>query len=121
MKLQPKKNVLTWLLFLTVPLWQGLLYANHSEEALCEKLYVDSLQKAKKALAEKKRDDALRFLLDAAALTEHCASVPEEPHRREQGKNNELALFPARAWPYLECSLRISSISLGSTDWPALS
>ena len=86
MKLKQKKRVAAFLLLLTVTLLQAPLYADSSAEALCEKFHAESLKKAKQALVEGKTDEALRFLQEAAAISERCArlSEPERPSGHEE-------------------------------------
>ena len=90
MWLQNKKNLAGFLLFLGFILWQAPLNAESPADALCERLYSDWLTKAKQALAEGKREEALRFLLEAATVTERCASSPE-PYRQSGPEENALA------------------------------
>jgi hypothetical protein len=91
---QVKKLSTTCLLFLALFVRGGTLNADSSPEALCQTLYSDSLNRAKKALLEGKRDEAVRFLVEAATITEQCASLPE-PHRGREPKENVLASAPS--------------------------
>jgi hypothetical protein len=90
MQVRHTKWLVALVLALGFLLWQTPLNADSSAEALCERLYATLLNKAKQALAEGKRDDALRFLLEAATVTERCASSPE-PHRQRGAEENVLA------------------------------
>jgi hypothetical protein len=94
MQLQHKGYLPSLLLFLGFMLWQAPLSAESSAEALCERLYSDSLNKAKQALAEGKRDEALRFLLEAATITERCANS-SEPNRGRRPEENVLSSAPS--------------------------
>ena len=71
-----------------------------STDELCERLYAEYLTKAQKALAEEKREDALRFLLEAQAVAQKCADSAERPPPQKQlresdhaftGQHNELS------------------------------
>lgn len=90
MQVRHKKCLTRLSLFLCSLLWQTPLNAESSAEALCERLYSDLLNKAKQALVEGKRDEALRLLLQAATVTERCASSPE-PYRQRGAEENVLA------------------------------
>ena len=90
MQPQHKRCLTGVFLFLGFILWQTPLKAESSAEALCERLYSDSLNRAKQALVEGKTDEALRFLLEAAAISERCASSPE-PSRQRGLEENVLA------------------------------
>jgi hypothetical protein len=90
MQLRSKKSLAGFLLFLGSILWQAPLNAESPADALCERLYSDWLTKAKQALEEGKRDEALRFLLEATTITEQCASSPE-PDRQRRAEENVLA------------------------------
>ena len=89
-----KKTVAAFLLFLGVNLLRAPLYADSSAEALCEKLHAETLKKARQALIEGKTDEALRFLLEADAISERCASLPER-HRGREDDENALASAPS--------------------------
>jgi hypothetical protein len=94
MQVRHTKWLVALVLVLGFLLWQTPLNAESSSaEALCERLYAALLNKAKQALNEGKRDDALRFLLEAATVTEQCASSPE-PHRQRGAEENVLASAP---------------------------
>ena len=67
-----------------------LLKAESPANALCERLYSDTLNKAKRALEAGNQDEALRFLLEATTITERCASSPE-PDRQRRAEENALA------------------------------
>lgn len=92
---QVTQILITSLLFFGVVVWQTTLSAEPSAERLCEKLYSDSLNKAKQALVEGKRDEAVRFLMEAASVTEQCARSLE-PDRQRGRKENILASAPFR-------------------------
>jgi hypothetical protein len=87
------KSLISSLLFFAVVVWQTTLNAEPSGERLCDKLYSDSLNKAKQALVEGKRDEAVRFLLEAATVTEQCARSTE-PDRQRGREENILASAP---------------------------
>jgi hypothetical protein len=106
-------------LFLTLLVWHSSARAESSDDQSCENAYVDLLKKAQQALTEEKREAALSHLLKATELLEACASLPESPWPQRQGKANVLASIPSIS-AYLECSLSSASISLASTDSPAL-
>jgi hypothetical protein len=82
-----KRWLAGFLLFLSVTLLQAPLEADSSAEALCEKLHSESLKKAKQALVEGKKDEALRFLQEAAAISKRCASLPESDRHRGLEEN----------------------------------
>jgi len=86
MRSQPKRWLAIFLLFGGVVLLRTPLYGDDSSaEELCEKLHVDALKKAKQALTDGKTDEALRFLLEAEAISKRCASLvePESPRGQE--------------------------------------
>ncbi|SRR2546426_7871747 len=84
MRLKTKSTKVALLLAsLMASLWPIVSYANPSVEELCERLYTDSLKKAKTALSQDKREEALRFLSDATAVLERCLAAPEEKPQRE--------------------------------------
>jgi hypothetical protein len=93
MQASHKKCLTILTFFLGFLFWQTPLNAASSAEALCETLYAALLNKAKQALSEGKRDEALRFLLEAATVTERCASSPE-PYRQRGAEENVLASAP---------------------------
>ena len=68
----------------TLALLPSLANAAPSTDELCERLYADYLTKAQKALAEEKREDALRFLLEAQAVAQKCADSAERPLPQKQ-------------------------------------
>src|SRR5437667_11091495 len=119
MQLQHKGYLPSLLLFLGFMLWQAPLSAESSAEALCERLYSDSLNKAKQALAEGKRDEALRFLLEAATITERCANA-SELNRGRRPEENVLSPAPRMAQTQPRVSLYNFVIPLGITGWPCL-
>jgi len=67
----------------TLALLPSLANAASTDE-LCERLYAEYLTKAQKALAEEKREDALRFLLEAQAVAQKCADSAERPLPQKQ-------------------------------------
>ena len=94
MQLRQKKRLAAFLLISGIVLLRALLYVGSSPEALCEKLHSEALKNVKQALVEGKTDDALRFLQEAAAISERCASLPERPRGRERDEN-ALAAAPS--------------------------
>jgi hypothetical protein len=92
MQVRHNKCLIRFSFLLGFLLWETPLHADSSAEALCEKLYSDLLNKAKQALNEGKRDQALRFLVEAATVTERCASSPEP--RQRGAEENVLASAP---------------------------
>jgi hypothetical protein len=87
MQFQHKRYLSGLIVCLGLVLWQTPLKAESSVDALCEKLYSELLNKAKQALVEGKRDEALRFLLEATTVTERCASSTEPQRQRGQEEN----------------------------------
>jgi hypothetical protein len=94
MQRKQKKRLAAFLFLLSVTILQAPLNADTSAEALCEKLHSESLKKAKQALVEGKTDEALRFLQEAAAISERCASLPESDRQRGR-EENILASVPS--------------------------
>jgi hypothetical protein len=92
--LPQKVQLAVFLLFLGVNLLRAPLYANSSAEALCEKRHAETLKKARHALTEGKTEEALRFLLEANAISERCARLPEL-HRGRENAENALASAPS--------------------------
>ena len=86
MRSPSKKQLVVSLLFAGVILLRAPLYGDPPAEELCEKLHVDALKKAKQALTDGKTDEALRFLLEAEAISKRCASLvePESPRGQEE-------------------------------------
>ena len=84
MQLQHKQYLAGLIVCSGLVLWQTPLKAESSVDALCDKLYSELLNKAKQALVEGKRDEALRFLLEATTVTERCASATEPQRQRGQ-------------------------------------
>ena len=96
MQLQHKRYLVSPIVCLGLVLWQTPLKAESSTDALCDKLYSELLNKAKQALVEGKRDEALRFLLEATTVTERCASSTEPQRQREQ-EESVLSSAPLQA------------------------
>ena len=94
MQLRQKTRLAAFLLFLGANLLTAPLYADSSAETLCEKLHADALKKARQALTDGKTAEALRFLLEAEAISTRCASVPER-HRGRERDENVLASAPS--------------------------
>jgi len=94
MRSQSKKPMAVFLLFFGVILLRGQLFADSSAEEQCEKLHTEALKKAKQALSDGKTDEALRFLLEAEAISTRCARLlePESPRGQEE---NVLASAPS--------------------------
>ena len=88
MQLQHKRYLAVLVLCSGLALWQTPVNAESSVDALCDKLYSELLNKAKQALVEGKRDEALRFLLEATTVTERCASSTEP--QRERGQEEKV-------------------------------
>lgn len=95
-----KRTALISILFFTLTFGASTLNASPSTEELCEKLYADYLKRAQRALSEDKREDALRFLLEAQAVAQKCADSSERPLPQNQiresdhafaGQHNELS------------------------------
>src|SRR5437870_2952311 len=103
MQRQHKRCLVGVLVFSICVSWQAPLTAEPSAEALCEKLYSDLLNRAKQALVEEKHEEALRFLLEAATVTERCGSSPE-PSRQRGPEENVLASAPSMG----QASVRLS-------------
>jgi hypothetical protein len=76
---------------LSVFLWTGGSQANPTPEEVCETIYTEAVKQAREALSQNKREDALRFLSDAAAVLERCLAAPEEKPQKET-KKTTLAL-----------------------------
>jgi hypothetical protein len=70
--------------FFAAFLWQKPLLGDSSSAKPCESLYAELLAKARKSLQEKKHDETVQFLLDAAAVAEYCANAGEEPRPQRQ-------------------------------------
>jgi len=87
-----KRPAIISILFFTLTFGASTLNASPSTEELCEKLYADYLKRAQRALSEDKREDALRFLLDAQAIAKKCADSSEQPLPRKQIRESGLAL-----------------------------
>lgn len=68
--------------------------ATPTPQELCEKLHADHLLKARKALAEDKRDEALRLLLEAQAVAKTCAESSEKPLPQKQARESGHAAAP---------------------------
>lgn len=88
-------NVIITTAFLIPLLVQVQSYADLSPEKHCEARYVDSLKNAKEALLHRRREDAIKFLLNATTIMEACARSREKPHPKEQAGENQLALSQA--------------------------
>jgi hypothetical protein len=87
MQLPQRKRLAVFLLFFALRSLPTALYADPSAEALCEKLHIEALKKAKQALTAGNTNDAVRFLQEAAAIAERCASLPEpSPRGRAEEK-----------------------------------
>ena len=84
MRLQHKRYLASLIVCSGLVLWQTPVKAESSVDTLCDKLYSELLNKAKQALVEGKRDEALRFLLEATTVTERCASSTEPQQQRGQ-------------------------------------
>ena len=86
MQVRRKNQLAVFLVFFGVILLRAPLYADSSAEELCEKLHVDALKKAKQALTDGKTDGALRFLLEAEAISKRCVNAvePESPRGQEE-------------------------------------
>ncbi len=72
----------------------------HSEtvqEKVCGKLYEDTLRKARAALVGGKKEEAIRFLLDAEAILERCSDVPDQPQLENKKKESTLAFSTYKA------------------------
>jgi hypothetical protein len=59
---------------------------------LCERLHAKYLTKAQKALAEDKREEALRFLLEAQSVAKACANSSEKSYPQEKIRESGDAL-----------------------------
>lgn len=71
-------------------LWQEPLLADPRSEKPCETLYAELLAKARKSLQAERPDEAVQFLLDAAAVAEYCANVSEKPQPQRQEEKEVL-------------------------------
>ena len=92
MKPRVKKNA-ALAIFLAISFWHTPIYSDTLEETLCGKLYEESLKRAKNALLEGKREEAVRFLLDAEAIIKRCSSFPEQPQLENQEKGPAQAFY----------------------------
>lgn len=96
MQWRPKTYLAGFSLWFGLLPWQAPLGAESSAEAVCEKLYSNLLNRAKQALNEGTREEALRFLVEAVTVAEQCASsLP--PYRRQRTEGNVLASAPDHA------------------------
>jgi hypothetical protein len=87
-----KSNIVVSILFFMLIFGVPTLNASSSTDELCEKLHADYLKRAQRALAEDKRDDALRLLLSAVEITKKCADSPQEqPVPQRQVRESSLA------------------------------
>jgi len=87
-----KSNIVVSILFFMLTFGVSALNASSSTEELCEKLHADYLKRAQRALAEDKREDALRLLLNAAEITKKCADSPQQqPSPQKQVSESSLA------------------------------
>lgn len=84
-------NCLLWICFFTLASWASLLNASPSNEDLCEKHYAGHVKRAQQSLSENKRDEALRFLLEAATIAQKCANSTEQPLPQHQARESGLA------------------------------
>jgi hypothetical protein len=107
MLIQYKRRLSRLIVCLGLLLWQTPLKAESSVDALCEKLYSELLSKAKQALVEGKRDDAIRFLLQATTVTERCATSTE-PQQQQGQEESLLSSVPLLA-PKLSESVPLES------------
>src|SRR5947207_13773414 len=90
-----KRSAGRFLIFIgtfTLALLPSLANAAPSTDELCERLYAEYLTKAQKALAEEKREDALRFLLEAQAVAQKCADSAERPLPQKQLRESDQRL-----------------------------
>lgn len=102
---QAKGKNAAWVIFLAILFWHTPIYSDTLEEKWCGKLYEESLERAKNALQEGKREEAVRFLLDADAIIKRCSSFPERPHLENQEKEPAQAFYSAGrdlTWSALE-------------------
>jgi hypothetical protein len=104
-KPRAKRKNAAWAIFLAIFFWETPIYSDTLEEKLCGKLYEESLKRAKNALLDGKREEAIRFLLDAEAIIKRCSSFPEQPQLENQEKEPAQAFYSAGrdlTWSALE-------------------
>jgi hypothetical protein len=93
---QTVRTFLTSLGILTVASLASVVRAAPTSEELCEKLHADYLLKARRALSEDKRDEALRLLVEAQTVAKTCAESSEKPLPQKHARESSHASAPAR-------------------------